>query len=55
MSEPTPDHIPTKEEENEELRSVFPLFKNWKSLYAFVLGELLVLIVLFYLFSRAYS
>ena len=43
------------ETEDEELRRVFPFFKRWRHLYAFVLGELLVLIVLFYFFSRAFA
>lgn len=41
-------------EEDEALRRVFPWFKNWRSLYRFVLGELVLLILLFYLFSRVY-
>ena len=44
-----------KENPDEELRKVFPFFKNWRQLYLFVLGELLVLIVLFYLFSSYFS
>lgn len=42
-------------DQNEELRKVFPFLKSWKVLYAFVLGELFVLIVLFYLFSQYFS
>ncbi|MEM6631449.1 MAG: hypothetical protein AAF694_17340 [Bacteroidota bacterium] len=38
-----------------DLQSLFPLFKTWKQLYRFVLVELFALIVLFYLFSRAFA
>ncbi len=44
-----------RDAENEELRELFPLFKSWRGLYLFVLGELAVLIVLFYWFSQAFS
>ena len=51
-----PPFPPTDTEaENEELRRVIPFFSTWKQLYAFVLIELAVLIVLFYLFSRAFA
>ncbi len=43
------------QQDQEELRSVFPLFKSWGQLYTFVLAELAVLILLFYLFSKAYA
>ena len=55
MSSESPEKIPTKEEQNEELRQVFPFFKNWKALYRFVLIELAVVILLLYLFIRAFS
>jgi len=32
-----------------------PLFKSWRSLYSMVLGELVVLVVLFYLFMKAFG
>jgi len=40
---------------DEDLHRIFPLFKTWRSLYMFVLGELVVLIILFYLFSRTFA
>ncbi|MDP5171503.1 MAG: hypothetical protein NWR72_14755 [Bacteroidia bacterium] len=43
------------QEEDQDLQQLFPFVKKWKTLYAFVLGELVVLIVLFYLFSHAFS
>ena len=49
--EPLDDHS----HDQEELQSVFPLFKSWGRLYTFVLAELAVLILLFYLFSKAYA
>ncbi|MEM6803953.1 MAG: hypothetical protein AAF696_21285 [Bacteroidota bacterium] len=47
----------SKPEENpdEELRKVLPFFKTWRSLYIFVIGELIVLIILFYFFSNYYA
>ncbi|MEM7373529.1 MAG: hypothetical protein AAF587_33190 [Bacteroidota bacterium] len=48
----SPDTI---QDENQELQKIFPLFKSWKALYLFVLAELGILIVLFYLFSQAYA
>lgn len=44
-----------RDAEDKELRELFPLFKSWKSLYFFVIGELVVLIALFYWFSQAFS
>ncbi|GAB4408011.1 MAG: hypothetical protein OHK0039_10840 [Bacteroidia bacterium] len=41
--------------EDEELHRVFPLFRRWRSLYLFVLVESAVVILLLYLFSRAYT
>ena len=41
------------ENENEEAKP--PLFKKWKSWYLLVIGELILLIVLFYWFTKAYS
>jgi hypothetical protein len=32
-----------------------PILKSWARLYSFVLGELVLLIVLFYMFSRFYQ
>jgi hypothetical protein len=32
-----------------------PLLKSWWSLYAFVLSELAILILLFYVFSKFYQ
>jgi hypothetical protein len=32
-----------------------PLFRSWARLYAFVLGELVILIVLFYAFSKHFQ
>jgi len=53
MTEENDRDIP--ENENEELQKVFPFFKSWRGLYIFVLAELLVLILLFYLFSWYFS
>jgi len=39
---------------DKDLYEMFPLFKKWRNLYAFVLIELVILIILFYLFSQAY-
>ena len=44
-----------EEDQDEELRKVLPFFKSWKSLYIFVIAELVVLILLFYLFSNHYA
>lgn len=43
------------ENQDEELRKVLPFFKTWRSLYIFLLGELVVLVILFYLFSNHYA
>jgi hypothetical protein len=32
-----------------------PLFRSWNRLYGFVLGELVLLIVLFYAFSKLFQ
>jgi len=32
-----------------------PFFKSWRRLYFVVLGELVVLVVLFYLFMKAFG
>lgn len=53
MAKEQPDQSPV--DENEELRKVFPFFKTWNGLYTFVIGELVVLIILFYLFSEAFA
>ncbi|MEZ4775010.1 MAG: hypothetical protein R3D00_17635 [Bacteroidia bacterium] len=42
-----------EEDPNEELRKIVPFIKNWNTFYALVLGELVVLIGLFYWFSKA--
>ncbi|MEO1451724.1 MAG: hypothetical protein AAFV07_19500 [Bacteroidota bacterium] len=52
MSDHPPKPTPS---EDEELREIFPLFKKWRHLYTFVLVELGVLIILFYLFSQAFA
>lgn len=44
-----------KEKQDQELKEIFPLFSSWNKLYLFVLGELLLLIVLFYFFSQHFS
>jgi hypothetical protein len=44
-----------EENQDEELRKVLPFFKSWRGLYIFLLGELVVLIILFYLFSNHYA
>lgn len=41
-----------EEDENQGLPS---LFKNWNQMYAFVLGELTLLICLFYWFTKAFE
>ena len=40
------------EDENQELPS---LFKSWNQMYGFVLGELALLIVLFYWFTKSFE
>ncbi|HTY38052.1 MAG TPA: hypothetical protein VMH23_13125 [Bacteroidota bacterium] len=32
-----------------------PLFRTWRRLYTFVLAELALLIILFYLFTKAFA
>lgn len=32
-----------------------PILGSWKNMYAFVIGQLIVLIVLFYLFTKYFS
>lgn len=44
-----------QENQDQELQKIFPLFKTWNRLYLFVIGELIVLILLFYWFSRYFS
>jgi len=41
--------------DEEDLDGLPPIFKNWNQMYAFVLGELFVLIALFYLFSKIFE
>lgn len=43
------------EQEQEELRQLMPFMKSWKMFYFLVLGELALLILLFYLFSRYFA
>lgn len=43
------------QEEDQELQELFPFVKRWRSIYRFVLVELAVLIVLFYLLTRAFA
>jgi len=43
---------PPEENPNESLPS---FFKNWNQAYAVVIGELVVLIVLFYSFTKLFS
>jgi len=45
----------SSQEEQEELKQIFPFVKSWRQLYILVLTELAVLIVLFYIFSKIYS
>ncbi|MDX2246420.1 MAG: hypothetical protein SF052_06580 [Bacteroidia bacterium] len=45
----------TETDPNEELRKMIPFIKNWNTFYALVLGELAVLILLFYAFSKAFE
>lgn len=46
------ENTPEKQEDKEGLPSIF---KNWNQLYAFVLAELVLLIVLFTLFTYLFS
>ncbi|MEL6675144.1 MAG: hypothetical protein AAFR61_23245 [Bacteroidota bacterium] len=39
---------------DQELRKVIPWARSWKFLYGLVLGELILLILLFIWFSRAF-
>lgn len=32
-----------------------PIFSSWNKLYAFVFGELVLLVVIFYLFTKAFE
>jgi len=32
-----------------------PFFKSWKQIYLFVLGNLIILIILFYWFTKSFS
>ncbi len=43
-----------KEQKGEDSGSP-PILRSWTRIYLFVLGELLLLIVLFYAFSRFYQ
>ncbi|MCB0841117.1 MAG: hypothetical protein R3B93_22525 [Bacteroidia bacterium] len=51
------NHHPVEEENDQEddVKKVFPFANSWNTIYAIVLGELVLLIILFYLFSNAYS
>lgn len=44
-----------KKEEEEDLKRLLPFARSWNAIYAFVIGELFVLIILFYLFSKYYA
>ena len=48
----TPDTEEIVEDENLGLPS---LFKNWTQMYVFVLGELVLLIGLFYMFTKLFE
>ncbi|MEO6323358.1 MAG: hypothetical protein ABIT01_03545 [Thermoanaerobaculia bacterium] len=50
MSTPAPP-----EQEGEEGIEPPPFFRRWRSAYAVVIGNLLLLIVLFYAFSRLFE
>ncbi|WP_375561610.1 hypothetical protein ACE193_03415 [Bernardetia sp. OM2101] len=48
----------TKEENNKDEHNEFekpPIFGTWQTFYSIVLGELVVLIVLFYLFGEYFG
>ncbi len=49
------DQTPNTSEQEEGPQKIIPFFKSWRQLYIFVLVELAVLIVLFYIFSETYS
>ena len=44
----------TKKEKSDEFEKP-PIFRTWKTFYGVVLGELLILIVLFYVFGSYFS
>ena len=43
------------DESEQELRDVLPFIKSWRQLYLVVIGELILLILLFYLFSNSFG
>ena len=43
------------QQNKEDLKKILPFFKSWGQVYAFVLAELAVLIILFYLFSSTFA
>ena len=45
----------SKSSQEDDEQNIFPFFKTWKQLYIFVLAELAILIVLFYIFSQTYA
>ena len=49
---PQEEQVNIEEDENQGLPS---LFKNWNQMYAFVLGELALLVGLFYWFTKAFE
>ena len=55
MAETQNDFLSSSDPEEEQLRKILPFVPSWGVLYAFVLGELALLIVLFYLFSKNYA
>jgi hypothetical protein len=48
-------HDTSSPSEEEQLRDILPFVPSWGWLYAIVLGELALLIVLFYFFSKNYA
>ena len=55
MNQPEKPLEDNSEDSIKDLQQIIPFVKSWKSLYLFVLGELVVLILLFHLFSKAFS
>jgi hypothetical protein len=51
MATKPPDHM----EEPDLEEALPPFFKSWNQMYAFVLIMHVVIIILFYLFTQAYS
>lgn len=55
MSSQTDKHPEVPSDTDEDLHQIFPLFRRWRGLYLFVLGELVLTIFFFYFLSRAYA